>query len=145
MPATTFSGLVDRLFQNNVNRIFDDSFWGVNGVSQQVNVPVNIKETDKSYELQLVAPGHKKDDFKVSMSGDVLTVGFEQKEEHSQENNEEGWLRKEYQMRSFTRTFHLDETIDAGRIEARYTDGILHVSIPKKDGAQSVSRTIEIK
>lgn len=145
MPATTFSGLVDRLFQNNANRVFDDDFWGFNGVSQNVNVPVNIRETDKSYELQLVAPGLKKDDFKVNVSGDVLTVSFGQKEEHSHENKGEGWLRKDYQMRSFTRSFNLDDAIDANKIDAKYADGILHLTMPKKEGAQSISRTIEIK
>ena len=145
MPATTFSGLVERLFQNNTNRLFDDDFWGFNGVSQNVNVPVNIRETDKSYEVQLVAPGLKKDDFKVNVSGDVLTVGFEHKEEQSQENKEDGWLRNEYQKRSFTRSFSLDDAIDANKIDAIYADGILHLTLPKKEGAHSISRTIEIK
>lgn len=145
MPATTFSGLVDRIFQSNANRFFDDDFWGFNGVSQGVNVPVNIREKDKSYELQLVAPGLKKDDFKVNISGDVLTVSFEQKEEHSQENKEEGWLRKDYQKRSFTRSFNLDDVIDANKIDAKYADGILHVTMPKKEGVKSIFRTIEIK
>ena len=61
MPATTFSGLVDRLFQNNVNRFFDDDSWGFNGVAHNVHVPVNIRETEKGYELQSVAPGLKKE------------------------------------------------------------------------------------
>ena len=145
MPATTFSGLVDKIFQNNVNRLFDDDFWGFSNVSQNVSVPVNVKETDKSYELDLVAPGLKKDDFKVNVSGDVLTVSFEQKEENSHESKEEGWLRKEYQKRSFTRSFNLDDAIDANKIDAKYADGVLHLTMPKKEGAQSISRTIEIK
>ena len=145
VPATTFSGMVDRLFQNNVNRFFDDDFWGFDGVSRMVNVPVNIRETDQSFELQLVAPGLKKDDFKVNVGGDLLTVSFEQAEEHSQEGKQEGWLRREYQKRSFTRSFTLDDAIDANKIEAAYTDGILHLSMPKKEGSRSVSRNIEIK
>lgn len=145
MPATTFSGLVDKLFQNNVNRFFDDDFWGFNGVAQSVNVPVNIRETDKVFELQLVAPGLKKDDFKVNVNGDVLSVSFEQNEAHSNENKEEGWLRKEYQKRSFTRSFSLDDAIDVSKIDAKYADGILHLTMPKKEGAQAVSRNIEIK
>jgi HSP20 family protein len=145
MPATTFNGLVDKIFQNNVNRLFDDDFWGFTNVSQNVSVPVNVKETDKSYELELVAPGIKKEDFKINVHGDTLTVSFEHQEEQNQQNKEEGWLRKEYQKRSFTRTFHLDEAIDANKIIANYGDGILHLSLPKKEGAQTFSRTIEIK
>lgn len=144
MPATTFSGLVDKIFQNNVNRVFDDDFWGFSNVSQNVSVPVNAKETDKSYELELVAPGLKKEDFKINVHGDTLNVSFEHQEEQSQQNKAEGWLRKEYQKRSFTRSFSLDEAIDANKINAKYSDGILHLSLPKKEGTQTVSRTIEI-
>jgi len=145
MPATSFSGLVDKLFQNNVNRLFDDDFWGFSNVTQNVSVPVNIRETDKSYELHLVAPGLKKEDFRINIHGDLLTVSFEHQEEQRQENTGEGWLRNEYQKRSFTRSFTLDDAIDTGKINAKYSDGILELSLPKKEGAQTISRTIEIK
>jgi HSP20 family protein len=145
MPATSFSGLVDKLFQNNVNRLFDDDFWGFSNVTQNVSVPVNIRETDKSYELHLVAPGLKKEDFRINIHGDLLTVSFEHQEEQKQENTSEGWLRNEYQKRSFTRSFTLDDAIDTGKINAKYSDGILELSLPKKEGAQTISRTIEIK
>ncbi len=144
-PATTFSGMVDNIFQNNLNRLFDDNFWGFNGVSQNVSVPVNLKETDKSYELELVAPGLKKEDFKIHVSGELLTVSFEHSAEQQQQNKDEGWLRKEYQKRSFTRSFNLDDTMDANKITAKYADGILKLDLPKKEGAQTVSRNIEIK
>jgi HSP20 family protein len=144
-PANSFNGLVDKFFQNNLNRFYDDEFWGFRGVNQSVNVPVNIRETDKSYELELVAPGLRKEDFKVSVHKDTLTISFEHQEQHNQENKNEGWLRKEYHARSFSRSFELEDTIDAGRIAAKYTDGVLQLSLPKKEGAQSISRTIEIK
>ncbi len=144
-PTTTFSGLVDKIFQNNVNRVFDDDFWGLSNVSPNVSVPVNVMETDKSYELELVAPGLKKEDFKINVHCDLLTVSFEHQEEKNQESRKDGWLRREYQKRSFTRTFTLDESIDANKIDAHYTDGILHLSMAKKDGAQTVSRIVEIK
>ena len=150
MPATTFSGLVEKIFQSNVNRLFEDDFWGFNGVSQNANVPINVRETDKNYELELVAPGLKKEDFKINLHGEMLTVSFEHKQEQtqqeqSQQAKEGGWLRKEYQKRSFTRSFNLDEIIDAGKITAKYNDGILHLTMPKKEGAQAVSRSVEIE
>lgn len=144
MPATTFSGLVDNIFQKNLNRFFDDEFWGFNGVTQNTSVPVNVRETDKSFEMELVAPGLKKEDFKININGDRLAVSFERQDHADQQSKEEGWLRKEYHKRSFTRLFELDDTIDAGKIAAQYRDGILHVSLPKKEGAQKVSRSIEI-
>jgi HSP20 family protein len=145
MPTATFSGLVDKLFQNNFNRFSDDDFWGVGSLPQNLNVPVNIRETDKSYEIELVSPGLKKEDFKVNVNGETLTIAFEHQDEQTHDNKEQGWLRKEYQKRSFTRTFSLDDAMDAGKIEAKYADGILHLSLPKKEGAHAVSRTIEIR
>ena len=145
MPATTFSGLVDKLFQNNVNRVFDDDFWGFSNVTQNVSIPVNVRETDKSYELELVAPGLKKEDFRINVHGETLTISFEHQEEQSRQNEDKSWLRREYQKRSFTRTFSLDDAIDANKINAKYTDGILHLSLLKKECAQTVFRTIEIQ
>jgi len=145
LPANSFSGLVDKLFENTLSNVFDDANWGFRGVNRQVNVPVNIRETDKAYELHLVAPGLKKEDFKVSLHGELLTVAFEHNEQHNQQNEQQGYLRKEYRMQSFSRSFTLDDTVDANKISANYTDGILHLTLPKKEGAQQLSRTIEIQ
>ena len=145
LPATSFSGMVDKIFQNNLSRFFDDSFWGFSGLDHSVNVPVNIRQTGKGYELELVAPGLRKEDFKVNVNGDLLTISFEQKEENDQQNEKEGWLRKEYNLRSFTRSFNLDNSVDLNKATAKYSDGILHLSLPLKEGAEPVSRTIEIK
>src|ERR1700760_2421335 len=60
-PAT-FGSVVDQLFHNDLNRWFNDEFWGFHGLPNR-GVPVNIRETDKSYELELVAPGLVKEDF----------------------------------------------------------------------------------
>ena len=142
-PAT--NTWVDQLFQQNLKNFFQDDFWGFSGVNQQNSVPVNVKETTKTYEMELIAPGLKKEDFKLNVSNDQLTVSFEQKEESNQENKEEGWLRKEYRAQSFSRSFHLDETVDVNKIAASYNNGILQVSLPKKENAQKISRTIDIK
>ena len=145
LPAASFSGMVDRIFQDNLSRFFDDSFWGFNGLDRNVNVPVNVRETDKAYELELVAPGLKKDDFQLNLHNDTLTVSFEQQQQQEAQNKEEGWIRNEYRLQSFSRSFHLDDTIDATNISAQYRDGILHMQLPKKEGAQNVSKSIEIK
>ncbi len=144
-PVNTFSGLVERMLHNNVNRLLDDGFWGAGNVARNTNVPVNVQETDKSYELELVAPGLRKEDFKVNVQSDTLTISFEHTEEQNEQGTENGWLRREYRKQSFARTFSLDEAIDAGKISAQYTDGILHLTLPKKEGEQKISRTIEIK
>jgi HSP20 family protein len=140
-----FSSLVDGVLQNTLNRFFDDDFWGFNGGQSNSQVPVNIRETDKSYELEFVAPGLRKEDFNVSISDNMLTVSFEHKEENKEENKAEGYLRQEYRMQSFSRSFTLDDTVDADKISGQYRDGVLHVSLPKKEGAQKISKSIEIE
>jgi HSP20 family protein len=146
-PAT-FGSVVDQIFQNNLDRFFDDEFWGFNGTSKSPNltqVPVNIRETDKTYELELSAPGLQKQDFRLNMDGDVLTITAENTEETRTEDKSEGWFRKEFKKGQFTRSFNLDDTVDAGKISAKYEDGILYLSIPKKEHAQKVTRSIEIQ
>jgi len=145
MPATGMGSWVDQLFQDNLNRFFNDDVWGFRGVDHQVNVPVNLRETDKSYEMSLIAPGLRKEDFKLNVTDELLTVSYEQKEEQHEENKNEGWLRKEYRMQSFNRSFTLSDTIDVQNISASYDNGILHLSLPKKENARRISKSIEVK
>ncbi|GAC1571139.1 MAG: hypothetical protein NVS3B8_18030 [Chitinophagaceae bacterium] len=142
-PAT-FGSVVDQIFQNNLNRFFEDDFWGGNNNLYPSRVPVNIRETDKSYELELIAPGLRKQDFQLQIADNILTVSFKHTEENSGENKEGGWLKQEYKKQEFSRHFSLDDTVDAGKISARYEDGILKLQLLKKENAQKVSRTIEI-
>lgn len=143
-PAT-FGSVVDQIFQNNLSRFFDDDNWGFSSSFHRQNVPVNLRETDKSYEMEVVAPGLKKQDFQLNISGDMLTVSFEQKQENNQQDESGQWIRREYKTQAFSRSFTLDETVDANAIVARYEDGVLHVSIPKKENSKKVSRTINIQ
>jgi HSP20 family protein len=81
----------------------------------------------------------------VSLHGELLTVAFEHNEQNNQQDANQGYLRKEYRMQSFSRSFTLDDTVDANKISATYNDGILQLTLPKKEGAQQLSRTIEIQ
>ncbi|MER3498265.1 MAG: heat-shock protein Hsp20 [Chitinophagaceae bacterium] len=139
-----FGGWVDGVLQNTLSRFFDDDFWGFNGVLLNSQVPVNIKETDTSYQMEVVAPGLSKKDFNVNISNNMLTVSFEHKEENSEENKQDGYLRQEYRMQSFSRSFTLDDTVDADKISAQYTDGVLHINLPKKEGAKRITKNIVV-
>lgn len=143
-PAS-FGSVVDQLFQKNLSRFFDDSFWGFGSATSHQQAPVNIRETAKSYEMELIVPGLNKQDIKLNVTGDTFTVSFEQKQESKEESRDENWIRHEFRRQSFTRSFNLDDSIDAGKISARYENGVLFLSLPKKENAQKVSRTVEVK
>jgi HSP20 family protein len=144
-PSIPFGGWVDSVLQNTLSRFFDDDLRGSNSVLISGQVPVNIWEADKSYEMEVVAPGLRKEDFNVNISDNMLTVSFEHKEENKEENKQEGYLRQEYRLQSFSRSFTLDDTVDADKISAQYKDGVLHLSLPKKEGAQRITKSIQVK
>ena len=143
--SATFGSAMDQLFQQNLNRFFDDNFWGSSGMQMHNQVPVNVRETEKNYEVELIAPGLKKQDFSLQFSGDNLVVSFDHKEESNDQDQNNRWLRREYRRQSFTRTFTMDETIDADKVSAHYENGVLQITLPKKPQAAKVSRTINIQ
>lgn len=111
------------------------------GVSKPVNsLPsVNVKETDAAYELELAAPGLSKDDFKIDIEGQTLTISAEK--EIKKEENEESYTRKEFGYSSFKRSFNLPErTVETDKITAKYTDGILQLFIPKTEPVNNNKR-----
>ena len=111
--------------------------------SRGATVPaVNINETDKEYELELAAPGLKKSDFKVNIDRNVLTVSTEKKEE--KEEKEKNFTRKEFSYHAFSRSFTLPESINQEKIDAKYTDGVLKLVLPKKDEVIPKSKEIKI-
>lgn len=120
---------------NDLFRFFDDNFTKATFGNGVTNRPaVNITHTDDAYHLEMAAPGRKKDDFKLEVNEQVLTVSYEALEEN--EAAKPNFLRREYSLNSFKRSFHLDEkVIDDEAIAATYEDGILRVSLPKREEA----------
>jgi len=130
MNATKRNPLV---FPSFMNEIFKPDWFG--GMENAVgNAPaVNIKETDKDFELELAVPGRKKSDFNIEIDKDVLTISSEIKNED--EVKKENYTRREFGFTSFKRAFTLPETIDNDKIEANYEDGLLKLVLPKKEEA----------
>ncbi len=128
-------GLMEDIFNNGFKAFYDDK-------SEYVAIPVNVKELDKNYELSVIAPGLTKEDFKLSLDKNILTISFDQKEEAKQEN--EKWIRNEYHFRSFKRSFTLNEKIDQAGINAKYENGILNISLPKKELAEPTTQEIKV-
>src|SRR5678815_1843415 len=138
------------------SRLWDDddffqrslSNWGVSNFSDAgTTLPaVNISETDDHYEVEMAAPGMKKEDFKIELDNNVLTISSEKSEEYQDGNEKERYSRKEFSYQSFQRSFSLPkEVVDEDKIEAHYQDGVLQLSIPKKERAkQKPPRKIQI-
>jgi len=130
-----------------VDQLFSDlpAFFG-NGNDDSVTkvfIPVNVKETEREYKMEVVAPGFEKSDFQVNLDRNLLTISAERKEEVKNEN--EKHLRREYSYRSFKRTFTLDEKIDATQIGASYINGVLQLNLPKKVEVKPAATTITIQ
>ncbi|QQS50906.1 MAG: Hsp20/alpha crystallin family protein [Bacteroidota bacterium] len=106
---------------------------------------VNIKESNDAFEVEMAAPGFKKDDFKIELNHDLLTISSEKKNENETKDGQQ-FSRREFSYQSFSRSFTLPNTADSEKIAARYENGLLNVIIPKKEEAKpKPARTIEIK
>ncbi len=135
----TFNTLVDDLFTELPAFLKND----FNNVERKGYVPVNVKETENNYQLEVVAPGFEKTDFKVNLDQNLLTISAEKKDEVKEENKKQ--IRREYSYRSFKRSFTLDEKIDATNIEASYINGVLTLNLPKKEVVKASATEITIK
>ncbi len=132
---------VDNWVNDFFNPIFNDSFLSDRFISR---VPaVNVAETSDAYHIELAAPGLEKGDLKINVDGDVLTISAEKKAESTDESKK--YSKREYSYTSFTRSFTLPDSIDHGKIDANYQDGVLKVDITKKEEAKVASRLIEVK
>jgi len=131
----TIGGFIEDMFQNGWNRLSEEV--------SSFSAPVNIQENEKGYDLQLVAPGLKKEDFKITTDRNILQISYEHKEEN-QEQQENKWLRNEFRNRSFKRSFTLNEKIDASKVNAKYVNGILNVNLPKKEVTEQPAQQINV-
>lgn len=92
---------------------------------------VNIRETEKDYVMELAAPGFDRKDFTVELENNLLTIAAEKKE--NKEEKDEAYSRREFSYTSFSRSFQLPENTTDDKVDARYENGILLLSIPKKE------------
>jgi len=128
---------------------FDDFFgrdWFFdNDLNSKGTLPsVNIKENEDGYAVEMAAPGMNKDDFKVEIDNNTLTISYEKETKQENDANDK-YTRREFNYQSFSRSFTLPNTVEANKIEAKYNEGILSLRIPKKEEAkQKPSRLISI-
>lgn len=139
------NGTRNQGLSNGVNDIFEsifnDSFFSDRMMSR---VPaVNVSETADQYLIEMAAPGLSKEEFKINLERNMLTVSAEQQKQS--EDSGKRYNKREFSYTSFVRSFALPDSADDANINAEYRDGILHISVAKKEEAKLVSRQIEIR
>jgi HSP20 family protein len=138
--SKNYPSLFDRFFDND---LFD---WSNRNFSTtNTTLPsVNIRESKESFEVEVAAPGLNKNDFKIELNHDLLTVSSEKKVEHETKDDQHFTCR-EFSYQSFNRSFTLPNIADSEKIEAKYENGILKVTIPKKEEViAKLNRVIDI-
>ena len=127
----------DHFFGNDLfSRIFSDG--------ADYSVPaVNIRETDKNFEIEMAVPGLSKDNLKIKLENDVLTIHSER--QHENEGNGDGYMRREFAYHTFSRSFELPEMVNTEKIKATHADGVLKIDLPKmEEETVKKSKTIKI-
>lgn len=105
--------------------------------------PVNIVETPEAFLLDVVAPGFTKEDFKISANDKSITISAEKKGETKNETDKQ--VRREFNFRSFKRSFSISEQVDSTKINAKYDNGILKVTLGKKENKQDTPKEIVVE
>ena len=131
------------------NAIFNDFFEGEfyprrpNGARNSSLPAANIKEVENAFHIDLAAPGMKKDDFKIKLDENLLTIRTEKKD--TNEENVERYTKREFNYTSFVRSFRLPKDVNHEEIAASYENGILRLSIPKLAEEKMNKREIAVK
>ncbi len=121
--------LLDRFFEGDLMDWNSTNYSGANSTMPAVNV----KENDNEFHIEVAVPGMKKNDFKLSYDNGRLTISSERKHEVEEKEGEKV-TRREFSYQSFQRSFNVAEgVVEAEKIAANYADGILHITLPKRE------------
>lgn len=139
MRTNNLPSLIENFFGRDFNDFVSSNMNAMN------NVPaVNVVENQESFRIEVAAPGLKKEDFKLNLNHNNLTISAS-KEESNEEKKDEKYTRREFSYTSFQRTFTLPTSIDVENIRASYADGVLSIELPKREEAKvKPPRQIEI-
>ncbi|MFP4017615.1 MAG: Hsp20/alpha crystallin family protein [Bacteroidales bacterium] len=124
-------------FSELLNRFFDDEKR--DDCQYFALPPANIKETDDNYIIEMAVPGFDKKDFNIELNESILKISVNKKPE------EQNYLRKEFQFNDFSREFKLSDKVEQDKIKGQYENGMLEITIPKKESAKKVNRSIKVE
>merc|ERR1711916_345434 len=130
---TSFSSFIDRFFNDALTS---------RGVESKFVPQVDIVENDKAFEIHVAVPGMKKNDFHIDINDGRLTISGERKMQN--EKNDKNYHSVETYYGSFSRSFYLPDSVNDEKVDARYEDGILYITVPK-DEKKLLKRTVTVK
>ena len=136
---------LNRWFNNDD---FDDIFNFNDNWMPKMSVAapaINVKETDKEYDVEVAAPGASKEDFNVNLDNDGnLVIKMEHKDEKKDENKKTHYLRREFASCNYQQALTLPEDVDRNGINAKVENGVLHITLPRTAKAEKETKRIEV-
>lgn len=136
-PASpSLNNLMDDFFMHFPSLYRDDSANAFNK-----NVPVNVRQVENGYQVEVVVPGFTKEDIKVDLENNQITISAAKKHEAAHGKV----IRSEYKYQDFKRTFNLDEKIDTEKIEGKYENGVLYLNLYNKEEVKAPVKQITIQ
>ena len=132
-----------------LSNFFDDAFFNTELMPRMnATAPaINVKETEKAYQMEIAAPGLKKEWVRINIDNDGnLNVAIENKMEHKEEDKKQHYLRREFSYSNYQQTYVLPDDIVKDNIAAKVDDGVLTITMPKvtKDDVKKIQRQIDI-
>lgn len=129
------NGFIEDILNGNGPKILKESFLNPEWHKKSQNIPVNIQEDEHGFYMDVIAPGLSKEEIKLSLSmeDNLLRISYDAPEDKVKEESEPKVLKREYEYRSFDRSFKVGNKVDFDKISAKYESGILKIALPKKE------------
>lgn len=129
-----------RIFENFGS---SDSFFDRPFFNRELQVPaVNIKENKKNFQIEVAVPGFEKEDFKLYVANNIMTITAEHEKE--KQDDKDGYIRKEFSSEAFSRSFTLPDNVSEEKIKAKYEKGMLHLTLEKSYTTDSQRKSISV-
>lgn len=132
---------IDRMFDSMMKNFYESMSWPI-GDSSIGGIRVDVKEDKDNYKLEAELPGVNKEDIRLELRDDIMTLSVEKNEQIKEEK--ENYLRQERRYGNFSRSFYVDD-VNVDKIKAKFRDGILYITLPKKEPGKSKDNTIPIE
>lgn len=132
---------IDKMFDSMMKNFYESMSWPLHD-NLEGGIRVDVKEDKNNYKLEAELPGVNKEDIKLELRDDVMTLSVEKSEEIKEEK--ENYLRQERKYGNFARSFYIDD-VNADKIKAKFKDGILYIKLPKKEPGKSQENIIPIE